>query len=133
MSASNPLNVYYDGTCRVCRTEMNIYKKRADSKMLNFVDISATDFVAEEHGRTQDEFMQQLHVRDNQGRFFTGVDAFIQIWNACPEQSVYRLLGRTAGLPGIHTAARGGYALFARFRHLLPKTGPACDDGSCRL
>ena len=77
-------------------------------------------------------YPQNLHVRDADGRLFTGVDGFWAIWQAFPEGSRYRLMGRVVTLPGIRAFARAGYALFSRYRHLLPKVSRAyCSSLDC--
>lgn len=130
-SSRFPLQVFYDGSCAVCSREMAIYQKRKGTGRLIFIDISAPGFIAADHDRRQEEFMRELHVRDAQGDYFTGVEAFTRIWSAFPDSPLYSLLGHTISLPGIRQSADLGYATFARFRHLLPRTG--CHDGSCRL
>ncbi len=123
MSVSYPLTVFYDGACGVCSKEIAYYRSLADQR-IQFVNIAADDFDAASYGRTVAEFQAQLHARDAQGRFFTGVEAFRRLWEALPSP-FYPLLSGFVGLPGIHLAARAGYALFARFRHLLPASHAA--------
>lgn len=79
----------------------------------------AVDSKAERLGKTHNEFQKQLHARGADGNFFTGVEAFRQLWNALPSH-FYPLLSTCVGLPGVHLAARTGYTIFATFRHLLP-------------
>jgi len=126
-----PLTVFFDGKCSVCSREMRIYQQRKCDGRLTFIDISAPGFIAADHGRSAEEFMRELHVRDADGNFYTGVEAFVRIWSAFPESPLYSLLGHTVSLPGIRQGADLGYATFARLRHLLPRTG--CHDGSCEL
>lgn len=135
MHATNsyPLEIFYDGSCLVCSTEMESYRRRNPRQRLIFTDISAEDFVAARYGRSQQQFMAELHVKDAQGRFFTGVDAFLALWEAFPPGSLYRLFGGVISLPGVHLAAKAGYFLFARYRHLLPKRTRDCDSKSCNL
>ena len=133
MSTIFPLEIFYDGDCQVCSSEMGHYRERDLHQRLRFVDIREDSFRARDYGKTQAEFMARLYVRDASGSFFSGVDAFILIWQAWPAGSTYRLLASAAGLPGINLVARGGYALFARYRHLLPKKKTACEGGSCTL
>lgn len=118
MTIRYPLTIFYDGACGVCSSEISHYRTIADQRIC-FVDIAGADFDAGVYGKTTAEFQAQLHARDADGRFFTGVDAFRQLWDALPSP-FYPLLSSIVGLPGIHLAARTGYALFARFRHLLP-------------
>jgi len=110
---------------------MQIYQRRECVERLVFFDISAPGFNAKDHGRAFEDFMKELHVRDAAGQFHTGISAFSRIWSAFPESPLYSLLDYSVNLPGIRQGADLGYALFARFRHLLPHAG--CHDGSCRL
>lgn len=118
MTVSYPLTVFYDGACGVCSKEMKHYRKVADQRV-HFVDIAATDFNAGLYGRSNDDFQRELHVCDVDGNFYTGVEAFRKLWEALP-LPFYPLLSLTVGLPGVNLAARTGYSVFARFRHLLP-------------
>lgn len=133
MATAFPLQIFYDGNCRVCSAEMDSYRARNPQNRLRFIDISSPDFCAEDFGRTRQQFMAQLHVRDADGVFTTGLDAFVSIWQAYPGGSHQRLLGALVGLPGIELCGRLGYRLFARYRHLLPKRSTDCETGSCRF
>ena len=118
MTATYPLTVFYDGACGVCSREMEHYSKVADQRV-RFVDIAAVDFNAEDYGRSSDDFQRELHVCDADGCFYTGIEAFRKLWETLPSP-LYPLLSLTVGLPGVNLAARTGYAIFARYRHLLP-------------
>lgn len=135
MSSENiyPLTVFYDGSCRVCSREMDHYRRRNPQRRLNFIDITQEDFSPEAFGRTRQQFMAELHVRDASGRFYAGVDAFLALWCAFPAGSLYRLFGLFVSMPGLHLAAQFGYALFARNRHLLPKQSAECESENCNL
>jgi predicted DCC family thiol-disulfide oxidoreductase YuxK len=130
-STKFPLEVFYDGGCGVCSREMQLYQRRESGGRLRFIDISAADFNPADHGRSLAEFMRELHVRDAEGDFHTGVNAFARIWSAFPDSPLYSLLEWTIRLPGIKQGADLGYAGFARFRHLFPKTD--CRDGQCNI
>jgi len=133
MLPTYPLEIFYDGSCLVCSKEIEVYRHNNPQGRLKFVDIRAADFSAEDYGKPRDEFLSKLHVLDAQGRFATGVDAFLLIWQAYPSGSRYRLLAGVIGLPGIKLLARWGYAIFARNRHLLPQRKPGCADGTCNI
>ena len=109
------------------RSYYEYYRSIADER-ISFVNIASPDFRAKDYGRTQEQFMEQLHVRDHNGRFYTGVEGFRKIWDELPSP-FYPLLSTLVGLPFINLAARSGYAVFARFRHLLPASG----SGSCQI
>ncbi len=118
MAVVYPITIFYDGACSVCSIDMSYYRSIADQRV-QFVDITADGFDAEVFDKTIDEFQKQMHARDANGQFFTGVEAFRQLWDALPSP-FYPLLSTFVGLPGINLAARTSYAVFARFRHWLP-------------
>ncbi|MFO7767317.1 MAG: DUF393 domain-containing protein [Pelovirga sp.] len=131
MAIAFPLQIFFDGSCRVCSAEMENYRRKNPDNRLEFIDISADDFQPEKHGRSLGEFMSELHVRDADGNFATGIDAFIAIWQAFPSYSGWRLAAALLGLPGVNSVSRSGYRLFARYRHLLPRRDRKCDTGTC--
>lgn len=120
MPISYPLTIFYDGACGVCSTEIRHYRSIADQR-IEFVDIADDQFDAGVFGKTSEEFQEKLHARDADGHYYTGVDAFRCLWEALPSP-FYPFLSSVTGLPGIHQAAKIGYRVFARFRHLLPKS-----------
>ena len=118
-----PLTIFYDGACGVCSTEISHYRSIADHRV-RFVNIADVDFDAGAYGKPIGDFQKLIHARDAEGRYYIGVDAFRQLWEALPPPH-YQLLSTFVGLPGINLAARTGYAIFARFRHLLPSSHSA--------
>lgn len=124
MSVTYPLTVFYDGACGVCSSEMIYYKSIADQR-IKFINIAEEGFCAEEYGITESDFQRALHVRDAKGQYYTGVEAFQKLWEALPSPFFPRL-SSLVGLPGIYQIACAGYAVFAKFRHLLPKSKNSC-------
>jgi predicted DCC family thiol-disulfide oxidoreductase YuxK len=120
MKISYPLTLFYDGACGVCSTEMGHYRSIADQRVI-FINIASADFDAEAFGKRIDDFQKRLHALDAEGHYHTGVEAFRRLWEALPSP-FYPMLSRLIGLPGIHLSARAGYAIFARYRHLLPSS-----------
>ena len=126
-----PLQVFYDGACILCSAEMKRYQQADAKNRLRFIDISAPDFDADEYSRPREQLMKALHVRAGDGRFFTGVDAFLALYSALPEHSLYRLIGGFISLPGIKQVAEAGYAFVASHRHLLPRKKAQCETDAC--
>lgn len=118
----SPIRVFFDGSCGVCAREIAHYRCFADPGIITFINIADPDFEARFYGPTREEFQTKLHVLDAGGQFHTGVDAFRTLWRALPGR-VYPTLATLTGLPGVNALARCGYAVFARYRHLLPKRG----------
>lgn len=128
-----PLNVFYDGSCIVCVTEMEAYRKKPHEGRLRFIDIAAPEFRANDYGISLAEFMYEMHAIDRSGRVYRGPEAFWAIWQAFPASTLFGVLGLLVTLPGLRLLARLAYRGFARIRKYLPKRRDACPDGACRV
>ncbi len=117
----------------VCATEVEHYLRRDQRNRLLAIDISRGDFEPDRYGITLEDFMHELHVMDNTGTVYRGVDAFWAIWQAFPTHSLYGLLGKIITLPIINGLARLAYRGFARIRKYLPKNKASCSADVCRL
>ena len=114
------IKIFYDGDCRVCDAEMNHYMKIARDSWIEYVNINDPDFDPSQYQKSRDDFMAQLHVLDQTGTFYIGVDAFRLIWRKLPGFHS-QFLATLIGLPGVNLLSRIGYRLFAENRHRLPK------------
>jgi predicted DCC family thiol-disulfide oxidoreductase YuxK len=128
-----PLQIFYDGSCSVCATEVERYGRKDRDDRLILVDISAPGFDPAPFGITLAEFMYQMHAIDRSGRVFRGVEAFWAIWQAFPNSTLLGLSGKLIKLPLVNPLARLCYRLFAGIRGYLPKRRSDCSSGSCRI
>jgi len=55
-----------------------------EASLLQKSDFSKDAFDPAQYDKTLLDFMAQMHVQDNEGFFFLGVDAFPVIWRALP-------------------------------------------------
>lgn len=133
LSPHFPLKVFFDGACPLCSREIDHYRKQDHRQWLEPVDISAPDFDPQRYGISHEAFMAELHAIDQAGTVFRGVAAFRAIWQAFPEKTGYRVMGRLVGLPLVEPLAGVAYRLFARLRPHLPGRKAGCDSGSCRI
>ena len=107
------LTVCYNGSCPVCRTEIEHYRRQApDTAGLRFLDVAADPAEAARLGLAGDRGFRRLHTVDDRGRLVAGVPAFVLIWRRLPR---YRWLARMFDRP----AARA-IAIFAYERILAP-------------
>jgi predicted DCC family thiol-disulfide oxidoreductase YuxK len=120
-SPAYPAKVFYDGSCRVCAGEMEVYRSKDHEGRLQFVDIAVADFDPKPYGISLEEFMHQMHVIDRSGTVYRGVEAFRVIWLAFPDSPRLQLLAALVDWPPLRPPARLAYWLFARFRKYLPK------------
>ena len=128
-----PITVFYDGACSICAAEIEQYQRQDQAGRLILVNISAPDFRPEQYGIELQAFMYELHVFDQTGTIYKGIEAFWAIWQAFPASTLYGVLGTLINLPLIKPLARLGYCGFARIRRYLPKRSTACSGGSCRI
>ncbi|MGM9486666.1 thiol-disulfide oxidoreductase DCC family protein [Ideonella sp. YS5] len=143
------LTVFYDGSCRLCSTEMKALKAVDDEGRLTLVDCSAPDFDDAPYqrvGATREAMMSSIHVRDEQGSWHRGVDALGVVYGALGFTAVARWWTNRQWRP--FTAAF--YAWVVRHRYTLSRLRlhrltplvmrgiawrearqPRCRDGAC--
>lgn len=113
------VEVFFDGNCIVCSTEI-LYYKRILKDQLKIVDISDESFIVPE-GFNKQAMNLKMHVRVG-NEVFTGVEAFRQIWTALPSSSWgWKILLEFSRWPVVRPLMDIGYNIFAKYRHLLPK------------
>jgi predicted DCC family thiol-disulfide oxidoreductase YuxK len=127
-----PIRIFYDGSCSVCATEIEHYLHHDHGGKLLAVDISSPDFDPVFYGITLQAFMYELHVIDQSGEVYRGVEAFWAIWQAFPTSALYGVMGAIISMPLLNPVARLAYKAFARIRPYLPKR-TRCDSGTCRI
>ena len=115
MSAHPTLTMYFDGSCPLCRAEIAIYRRLPEADNMAWVDVSAGQDLGE---LSCSAAMARFHVRDSQGRLFSGAAAFSQMWRAFPG---WRWLGWFIAWPPMSWVSEGVYRLFLVFRPSLQK------------
>lgn len=128
-----PLTVFYDGSCSVCAAEIEHYRHKDHADRLVLIDISAPDFRPELYRIDLQTFMHELHVIDQNGEVYRGIDSFRAIWQAFPASTLYGMMGAIITLPLINPLARLCYQGFARIRRYLPKRSSDCTNSACRI
>ena len=107
--------VFYDGSCPLCRAEIGVYQQsRSDAR---FTDISQDDASGPSE-ISHDAAMKRFHVRRADGRLVSGAAAFAELWKATPG---WRWLGRIAALPPFVWIAEGLYRAFLVVRPAIQK------------
>ena len=109
------LTVYFDGSCPLCRAEIAIYRRLPESQAMDWVDVSAGQDLG---GLTCQQAMARFHVRDSQGRMFSGAAAFSQMWRLFPG---WRWLGWLSAWPPLSWCFEIGYRLFLKVRPQMQK------------
>ncbi|RMX08590.1 DUF393 domain-containing protein [Corticibacter populi] len=113
-----PLTIFYDRSCRLCRSEMHNLKLRDQADRLRLVDASQAEQLAGlALGVPQQELLALIHARDAQGRWLRGVAVFEAAYAAAGLDWVARPLR----WPVVGPLARRLYPWVARHRNRFPQ------------
>lgn len=103
------MQVYYDGSCPLCRKEIAWYERRGIEAAM--CDVSEATNVPGD--LTPEAAMARFHVRDTDGRLLSGAEAFVATWRVTPGLKWLAVLCRPK--PVIWVLERL-YRLFLRIR-----------------
>jgi predicted DCC family thiol-disulfide oxidoreductase YuxK len=118
------LTIYYDGACHLCSREIAMYQKARGAEALSFIDICATGFDAVREGLDPFEVHKSFHARAADGTLYSGVPAFVAIWETLPG---YHWMAKMTRIPGVRPLLDLSYVLFTKVRPILPRKKFACD------
>lgn len=125
-SASEHVEVFFDGDCPLCVREIGMIRWMDRRKRIRFTDIAAADFLVSEYPWSKDEFMAEIRGRLSDGTWIVGVEVFRQLYAAVG----FAWIVAPTRLPGISHLMDWGYQVFAKNR--LRLTG-RCKDGHCTV
>ena len=83
------MKVYFNNSCKICRSEINLYKKE-NIKDIDWIDITNNSDAEKETSRNDKELLRRLHVIEN-GEVIGGAKAFLIIWSKIPK---YKFLAK---------------------------------------
>jgi predicted DCC family thiol-disulfide oxidoreductase YuxK len=115
--SGQPLRVFYDGACPLCRREIALYQRLAAGAPVAFVDVSQAED-GWPHVLTRAQLLARLHVQQPDGSICSGAAAFVALWAVLPG---WRGLAWLARLPGVLMLMERGYRGFLRWRPLLQR------------
>jgi predicted DCC family thiol-disulfide oxidoreductase YuxK len=110
------MKVYFNNSCKICRSEINLYKKE-NIKEIDWVDITNNSAAEKETSKKDKELLRRLHVKDR-GKIIGGAEAFLYVWKKIPK---YKFLYNFFKLPIIFTFFKFGYEIIAYFLYLKNK------------
>lgn len=110
------LTVYFDGSCPLCRREIAVYRRLPAAAALCWVDVSMGQPLGED--LSCQAAMRRFHVRDGQGRLFSGGAAFSRLWRALPG---WRVLGWCFAWPPLSLLLELAYRAFLPLRPRLQR------------
>ena len=110
------MKVYFNNSCKICRAEINLYKKE-NIKEIDWVDITNNSVAQKETSRNDKELLRRLHVID-ENKVIEGAEAFLYVWKKIPK---YKFLYSFFKLPIVFTLFKLGYEIVAFFLYLKNK------------
>ena len=103
------MKVYFNNSCKICRSEINLYKKE-NTKDIDWIDITNNSLAEKETSKNDKELLRRLHVE--------GAEAFLYVWKKIPK---YKFLYSFFKLPIIFTLFNFGYEIVAYLLYLKNK------------
>ena len=110
------MKVFFNNSCKICRSEINLYKKE-NIKDIDWIDITNNSDAEKETSRNDKELLRRLHVKEN-GKIIQGAEAFLYVWKKIPK---YKFLYKFFKLPIIFTIFKYGSEIIAFFLYLKNK------------
>ena len=110
------MKVYYNNSCKICRTEINLYKKE-NIKEIDWIDITNNSLAQKETSKNDKELLRRLHVVD-ENKLIEGAEAFLCVWKKIPK---YKILYKIFKTPVVFSIFKFGYEIVAFILYLKNK------------
>ena len=110
------MKVYFNNSCKICRSEINLYKKE-NIEEIDWIDITNNLNAEKETSKKDKELLRRLHVKDG-SRVIEGAEAFLFVWKKIPK---YNFLYKFFKLPIIFQIFNFTYEIVAYFLYLKNK------------
>lgn len=115
----HPLTIYFDGSCRLCHSEIENIAARDDAQQLVLINCSPACFDDSALPYKRETMMNVIHACDADGNWIRGVDVFV----AAYEIADLGWVSRTLQHPWIRPFADRGYPWLVRNRYLVSALG----------
>ena len=110
------MKVYFNNSCKICKTEIDLYKKE-EIEEIDWIDITNNNLAEKETSKNGKELLRRLHVIENK-KVFEGAEAFLLLWKKMPK---YKFLYSFFKLPIIFSLFHFVYEIVAFFLYLKNK------------
>ena len=110
------VKVYFNNSCKICRAEINLYKK-INIKDIEWVDITNNKSAEIETQRNAKNLLRRLHIKDGE-KVIGGAEAFLLVWKKIPKYNFLYIFFKT---PIIFTLFSFFYEIIAFFLFLKNK------------
>ncbi len=109
------LTVFYDGSCPLCASEIDLYNRADCRQALRFVDVSSENFTGDAQ-ITQAQALARFHIRLPDGQQLSGARGFIEVWRLLPS---WNWMAKLADRPAVAPVLELLYRLFLPLRPLI--------------
>ena len=72
------MKVYFNNSCKICKAEIDLYKKQKIEK-INWVDITNNQLAEKETSKDSKQLLRRLHVKVGE-KVFGGAEAFLNVF-----------------------------------------------------
>jgi len=110
------MKVYFNNSCKICKAEIDLYKKEKIQE-IDWVDITNNEIAEKETLKNDKELLRRLHVKEGQ-KIAQGAEAFLLLWKKIPK---YKFLYNFFKLPVIFNLFNIAYEIVAFFLYLKNK------------
>ena len=110
------MKVYFNNSCKICRSEINLYKKEKIEE-IEWIDITNNSNAEKETSKNDKELLRRLHVKYG-NRVIEGAEAFLFVWEKIPK---YKFLYKFFKLPIIFQIFKFTYEIIAYFLYVKNK------------
>ena len=110
------MKVYFNNSCKICRAEIDLYKKEKIQE-IDWVDITDNTLATEETSKNSKELLRRLHVKDGEN-VLEGAEAFLILWKKMPK---YKFLYNFFKLPVIFSLFSIVYEIVAFLLYIKNK------------
>ena len=107
------MKVYFNNSCKICKAEIDLYKKQKIQE-IDWIDITNNSLAEKEISKTDKELLRRLHVKDGE-KVLQGAEAFLVVWKKIPK---YRFLYNFFKLPIIFSLFSIVYEIVAFFLYI---------------
>ncbi len=77
------MKVYFNNSCKICRAEVNLYKKEKIQD-IDWVDITNSNLAEKETLKDSRQLLRRIHVKEGK-KILQGAEAFLMIWKRIPK------------------------------------------------
>ena len=107
------MKVYFNNSCKICKAEIDLYKKEKTDE-IDWVDITDNELAEKETSKNSKQLLRRLHIKDGE-KVLEGSEAFLLLWKKMPK---YKFLYNFFKLPIIFNIFSIVYEIVAFFLYL---------------